>query len=56
MLALRSASGSPSATACSAAASMLAPLVVFPSNNHILQADEPAFATFVDEVERFVAI
>ena len=30
-------------------------LVPLPSNNHILQADEPAFAMFVEEVERFVA-
>ena len=31
------------------------PLVRLPSSNHILQADEPAFATFIDEVERFVS-
>ncbi|HEX6658419.1 MAG TPA: hypothetical protein VF065_10080, partial [Ilumatobacter sp.] len=30
-------------------------LVRLPSNNHILQANEPAFATFIDEVERFVS-
>lgn len=30
-------------------------LVGLPSRNHILQADEPAFATFIDEVERFLA-
>lgn len=30
-------------------------LVTLHSKNHILQADEPAFATFIDEVERFIA-
>ena len=30
-------------------------LVRLPSNNHILQANEPAFATFIDEVEHFVS-
>lgn len=30
-------------------------LVRLPSINHILQANEPAFATFIDEVERFVS-
>lgn len=30
-------------------------LVRLPSNNHILQAHEPAFAQLVDEIERFVA-
>ena len=30
-------------------------LVRLPSNNHILQAEEPAFATFIDEVERFLS-
>ena len=30
-------------------------LVRLPSNNHILQADEPAFAEFIDEVDRFVS-
>ena len=30
-------------------------LVPLPSNNHILQANEPAFAIFIDEVERFVS-
>jgi DNA-binding SARP family transcriptional activator/pimeloyl-ACP methyl ester carboxylesterase len=30
-------------------------LVVLESKNHILQGGEPAFAAFVDEVERFVA-
>jgi len=30
-------------------------LVALPSSNHILQAHEPAFGCFIDEVERFVA-
>ena len=30
-------------------------LVALPGNNHILQADEPAFARFIDAVEEFVA-
>jgi pimeloyl-ACP methyl ester carboxylesterase len=30
-------------------------LVALESRNHILQADEPAFASFIDEVERFLA-
>jgi pimeloyl-ACP methyl ester carboxylesterase len=30
-------------------------VAALPSRNHILQAGEPAFATFVDEVERFIA-
>ena len=25
------------------------------SNNHILQADEPAFTEFIDEVDRFLS-
>jgi hypothetical protein len=29
-------------------------LVALDSSNHILQADEPAFATFVDEVRAFL--
>jgi pimeloyl-ACP methyl ester carboxylesterase len=29
--------------------------VALPGSNHILQADEPAFAMFIDEVERFLA-
>jgi pimeloyl-ACP methyl ester carboxylesterase len=29
-------------------------LVKLDSNNHILQADEPAFAEFMDAVERFL--
>ncbi len=30
-------------------------LVRLPGNNHILQADEPAFGMFVDHLERFLA-
>ena len=30
-------------------------LVGLPSRNHILQADEPAFVTFIQEIERFLA-
>ena len=30
-------------------------LVRLGSSNHILQADEPAFAVFIDEVGRFLA-
>lgn len=30
-------------------------LVALPSNNHILQAGEPAFGMFIEELERFVA-
>jgi hypothetical protein len=29
-------------------------LVALDSSNHILQADEPAFATFMTEVRRFL--
>ena len=29
-------------------------LVKLASNNHILQADEPAFTEFIDEVHRFL--
>ncbi len=30
-------------------------LVKLASNNHILQADEPAFTEFIDEVNRFLS-
>ena len=30
-------------------------LVRLPSSNHILQAEEPTFATFIDEVDRFLS-
>ncbi|WP_448006787.1 alpha/beta fold hydrolase [Agromyces bauzanensis] len=30
-------------------------LVALPGRNHVLQADEPAFAMFIEEVERFLA-